>query len=336
MKRRGLASLRRRIRTTLLAAVFLAGTGLLPRDARAAEVPYLAGRVVDDARILSPAARERIEATLSAHEEHTGNQVAVLTVPSLGNESIEEYAVKVFSTWKLGRKGQDNGVLLVVAPEEHRMRIEVGYGLEATLPDSTAGSILRAELTPRFKTGDFDGGVEAGVAAILAVLEGRGSGGESSGSASGEAPPPAAKTGGGFNEPDLPWVERILIGAFIFGIIGLFTVVGVMTPGAGWFLYVFLIPFWAMFPIVVIGAKPTLAVLAAYLVGFPIAKLSIRSSSWYLKAAQDLKSKGSASIGGMTITSGGSGSSSESGGFSGGGFSGGGGSSGGGGASGSW
>jgi len=319
---------------SLLAAAILVAVafGSPVRPARAADVPYLSGRVVDDAGILSPAARERIEAALTTHEENTGNQVAVLTVPSLGNESIEEFAVKVFSTWKLGRKGKDNGALLIVAPEEHRMRIEVGYGLEGTLTDGIAGSILRTELTPRFKSGDFDGGIEAGVAAMLAVLEGRGY----REAVEVAAEPTRAATGSDndfFDGPALPWYGRVLLGAFIFGIIGLFTVVGVVTPGAGWFLYFFLIPFWAMFPIVVIGAKFTLALLVAYLVGFPIAKLSIRSSAWYLKAAKDLKSRGSATIGGMTITSGGSGSSSSSGG---GGFSGGGGSSGGGGASGSW
>jgi uncharacterized protein len=119
---------------------------------------------------------------------------------------------------------------------------------------------------------------------------------------------------------------------FAFTIIGMFTVIGVMTPGAGWFLYVFLIPFWAMFPMFIIGPTPALGLLATYLIGFPIAKLSVRNKPWYLKAAQDLKTKGSANIGGfVTLTGGASGFSS-----SGGGFSGGGGSSGGGGASGSW
>jgi uncharacterized protein len=113
--------------------------------------------------------------------------------------------------------------------------------------------------------------------------------------------------------------------------------VGVVTPGAGWFLYVFLIPFWAMFPIFIIGPNPTLAVLGAYLVGFPLAKLSFRNSPWYRKAQADLKSKGTASIGGFTFSSGGSSLSSFSAGSSdGGGFSGGGGNSGGGGSSGSW
>ncbi len=109
-----------------------------------------------------------------------------------------------------------------------------------------------------------------------------------------------------------------------------------MTPGAGWFLYVFLIPFWAMFPIVVVGTSGALTLLITYLIVHPVAKLLLRNSDWYKKAATDLRTKGSASIGGFTLTSGGSGGSWSSGGSGSSGFSGGGGSSGGGGASGSW
>ena len=335
MSTRGSVSVRSKIVSPLLAAALLAISFAAAPGVRSAEVPYLTGRVNDEAGILSPATRERIETALAKHEETTTNQVAVLTVPSLGSDSVEGFAVKVFSTWKLGQKGKDNGVLLVVAPEERRMRIEVGYGLEGLLTDGIAGSILRTSLAPRFKAGDYDRGIEDGVGAILAVLEGRGYGGGSNSPAGGstEAPAETGRSLGTFNAPDLPWYERVLLGAFIFGIIGLFTVLGVLTPGAGWFLYFFLIPFWAMFPIVVVGGKGAFAMLLTYLVAFPIAKLSIRKSAWYLKAAQDLKNKGSAKVGGMVISSGG-GSSSSSGG--GGGFSGGGGSSGGGGASGSW
>ncbi len=130
---------------------------------------------------------------------------------------------------------------------------------------------------------------------------------------------------------------RILLGAFIFGIIGLFTVIGVMTPGVGWFLYVFLIPFWAMFPIIIVGVKGALVLLGIYVVGYPIAKLVLSRQPWYAKAAHEMKTKGSTSIGGFVV-SGGRSSGGWSGGSSsgGGGFSGGGGSSGGGGASGSW
>jgi uncharacterized protein len=314
----------RRIRRVLAASLWIAC--LAAASALAADIPYLTGRVVDNAQILTPAARARLTAVLKAHEDATTNQIVVLTVPTIQPDSIEDYAVKVFETWKLGQKGKDNGVLVVVVPQDRKMRIEVGYGLEPTLTDGAAGEIIRTRMTPAFKNGDYDKGVEDGVAAIVARLEGRG-----------DLPPPAASTGSqssvtsGFNAPNLPWPERILIGAFVFGVIGIFTVIGVLTPGVGWFLYFFLIPFWAMFPIVVIGTRATVALLGAYLIGYPLVKLNLKRTAWYQKAAKDLRSKGKASIGGFTFSSSGSSGSS-----SGGGFSGGGGSSGGGGASGSW
>lgn len=292
----------------------------------AADIPYLTGRVVDNAGILSPAARARLTSVLKTHEETTGNQIVVLTVPTIQPESIEDYAVKVFESWKLGQKEKDNGVLVVVVPQDRRMRIEVGYGLEPTLTDGTCGQIIRTQMTPAFKQGNYDEGVENGVAAILARLEGREGPAEAPGAASSESEP-----ANGFEAADMSWPQRILIGVFVFSIIGLFTVIGVMTPGVGWFLYFFLIPFWAMFPMVIIGGRPTLALLGAYLIGYPIAKLRLKHTAWYQKAASELKSKGSATIGGFTFSSAGSGFSSG-----GGGFSGGGGSSGGGGASGSW
>lgn len=316
-------------RRLVAAVLFLfAVTGFAQPD-----VPYLTGRVVDNAEILSAAARERIASLAQAHEQRTGNQIAVLTVPALEGTSVEEYAVAVFEVWKLGQKGVDNGVLVLVAPNERRMRIEVGYGLEGTLTDLAASRIIRNSMTPRFKANDFDGGVEQGVRAIVQVLEG--------GAAPADAPsaPARATQSGGIEVPDLPWEARILIGAFIFGIIGLFTVIGILTPGVGWFLYVFLIPFWAMFPIVVVGVSGALTLLGIYLVGYPIAKLLLARTDWYRKAATQLKTKGRARIGGFVVSAaGGGGSSWSSGGSSSssGGFSGGGGSSGGGGASGSW
>jgi uncharacterized protein len=110
-------------------------------------------------------------------------------------------------------------------------------------------------------------------------------------------------------------------------------VIGVLTPGVGWFLYFFLIPFWATFPIIVLGTGGALSCLITYIIAFPIAKLLLKNTDWYKKAKKDLRTKGSASIGGFNLSSGGSGSSWSSGSSS---FSGGGGSSGGGGASGSW
>jgi uncharacterized protein len=319
----------RRLRGAALLALVAAASVVA-----AVDVPFLTGRVVDNAEILKPATCERVGAALKAHEDATSDQIAVLTVPTLGGESVEEFADRVFAQWKLGQRGKDNGVLVVVAPQDRRMRIEVGYGLEGTLTDVAASRIIRNVMTPAFKDGDYDRGVADGVAAIVATLEGKATGDWAEGSAAAEAGS-GKKASFEFEGPDLPWYGRILLGCFIFGILGLFTVVGVMTPGMGWFLYVFLIPFWAMFPIVVIGPKATVALLGTYLLGYPTAKVWLRRQPWYAKAAAELKAKGTTTIGGMVITSGGSSSSSSSSG-GGGGFSGGGGSSGGGGASGSW
>jgi uncharacterized protein len=301
-----------------------------------AEVPYLTGRVMDNAQILSPAVKQSLSESLNAHEKRTGNQIAVLTIPTLEGENIENYAVKVFESWKLGQKDKDNGVLIVVVPNDRRMRIEVGYGLEGTLTDAMAGWIIQAVMTPKFKNGDYDGGVADGARAVMAVLEG------------GELPVTEDDSGSlkklGFFEtegPDLSFQERILLGAFIFGVIGLFTGMGIFMPGPGWFLYFFLIPFWATFPSVILGPDGALYCLIVYLVGFPIAKFSVLKTAWYQKAAEELRTKGQTTIGGMVIRSDGTFSSGSSGSSSSdsssdSGFSGGGGSSGGGGASGSW
>jgi uncharacterized protein len=298
---------------------------------QAAEIPYLTGRVTDNANILSPEAHRLLSDSLKAHEERTTNQVVVLTLRTLGGENIEDFANRVFNEWKLGQKDRDNGVLIVVVPDDRRMRIEVGYGLEGALPDLMASRIIQNIMTPRFRNGDFDGGITEGTLAVLKTIEGEYVA-ETDGAFT------DSSSGGfdlsGMESPEMPIVERILIGAFIFGLIGLFTVLGIMTPGVGWFLYIFLIPFWAMFPIIVIGKNGALVCLISYLILFPVLKLMLKRLPWYKKAKEDLATKGKASIGGFTFSSGSSGGGSWSSG--GGGFSGGGGSSGGGGASGSW
>jgi uncharacterized protein len=301
--------------------------------ATVAEVPYLSGRVVDTAEVLSADASARISELLKAHEASSGNQVVVLTLPSLADESVEDFAERVFRAWQLGQAGKDNGVLIAIAVEDRRLRIEVGYGLEGTLTDLAAGRIIRGVITPRFRAGDYDGGIEAGVSAVIGVLTG-------TGEVPAEVEPVAEAAPSGFHMegPDLSIMERILFGAFIFGIIGLFTVLGVVTPSGGWFLYPFLIPFWAAFPIVVVGVKGALILLISYLVLFPIAKILVSRAPWYGKARKELKTKGKARIGGFTFGGGSSSSSSGSSSWSSGGssFSGGGGHSGGGGSSGSW
>ena len=295
-------------------------------------IPYLSGRVVDQAELLSTPARSRIANMLQAHERATGNQIAVLTINGIGGESIEDFAVQVFESWKLGSREKNNGVLIVVAPQEHRMRIEVGYGLEGTLTDILADRIIRNLMTPRLREGNYDVGVEAGATAVIQILEGR-----QPEAADADWAAPATPASGFHVEPaPMPLAVRILISLFVFGIIGLFTFFGLVTPGStGWFLYFFLIPFWSMFPLAIFGSNAALIIIGIYASLYPITKILLARLPWYLKAQDDLKTKGVARIGGMTIRPGGSGSGA--GGFSsGGGFSGGGGRSGGGGASGSW
>lgn len=138
----------------------------------ALDVPPLTGRVVDLAHVLPPDETDQLASRLKAHEEKTTNQVVVLLLPSLEGESLEEYSHRVATTWKLGQKGTDNGVLFLVALKERKIRIEVGYGLEGTLTDLRSAHIIRNEIVPRFRAGDMRGGVRAGIDGILNTIEG--------------------------------------------------------------------------------------------------------------------------------------------------------------------
>lgn len=145
---------------------------LSPGSVWSLEVPLLTGRIVDLAHVLSTSEAERLTAELQAHETATGNQVVVLTLPSLEGEPLEPFTHRVATTWKLGQKGTDNGALLLVALKERKVRIEVGYGLEGSLTDARSAQIIRNEIVPRFRAGDLPGGIVAGVAAILKTIEG--------------------------------------------------------------------------------------------------------------------------------------------------------------------
>ncbi|GGH29900.1 hypothetical protein GCM10007036_40140 [Alsobacter metallidurans] len=134
--------------------------------------PQLTGRVVDGANILAPDARQRIEAKLKAHEDKTSDQIVVATVPSLQGTSVEDYANQLFRAWKLGQAKTNNGVLLLVAPSERKVRIEVGYGLEGALTDALSKVIITTAVAPKFKSGDYAGGIEGGVDAIVSILTG--------------------------------------------------------------------------------------------------------------------------------------------------------------------
>jgi uncharacterized protein len=135
-------------------------------------VPPLSGRVVDQTGTLTAADIASLTQTLKDLETRKGSQVAVLIVPTTDGEAIEQYSLRVAEAWKIGRKKIDDGALLVIAKNDRRLRIEVGYGLEGTLTDVTSKRIIDEDITPKFKTGDFAGGVSAGVDRMVKVAEG--------------------------------------------------------------------------------------------------------------------------------------------------------------------
>ena len=151
-----------------LAACFL--VLLIGLAAFAANFPALTGRVVDQANIIPVETRRDIEAKLADLETKSGIQLVVATVKSLEGQEVEPYTNELFRAWKLGDKTKNNGVLLLVAPNERRVRIEVGYGLEGTLTDVLSKVIITNAIAPRFKTGDFAGGIARGVDDIITVL----------------------------------------------------------------------------------------------------------------------------------------------------------------------
>ncbi len=160
------------VRRKFVSRVLLAATLTIASHALALDVPPLTGRIVDLAHVLPNSTVESLTAQLAAHETQSSNQVAVLIVPSLDGESLEEFSHRVATAWKLGHKSTDNGVLLVVAMRERRVRIEVGYGLEGVLTDARSAQIIRNEIVPRFRGGDMAGGVTAGINSIVKTIEG--------------------------------------------------------------------------------------------------------------------------------------------------------------------
>lgn len=280
-------------------------------------VPPLTGRVVDTANILSDTIEQTLTMMLAAHEDSTSNQVAVLTVPSLGGESIEDFSLRVAETWELGQAGTDNGVLLLVAVDDREMRIEVGYGLEGSLTDAAAGRIIRNEMAPQFRNGDYDMGVLLGVQSILGTIDGTYIPTEAN-SFDGDSPP--------------FWFGLLFL---LFPTLFLFPVI--FQP---WyvrlFIFLFMIPFMSVGGWALIGnLTGAIVVSAFYGAALFLSGLhpKVRAIQKKVKAARKTGSTvkvGPFSVGGASSSSGGGWSSGGSS------FSGGGGSFGGGGASGGW
>lgn len=152
----------------LLAALLL----VLPAAAQSRLVfPALTGRVVDQADLLDPAAEQALTQKLAALEASSSDQLVVVTVPSLQDREIEEYGYQLGRAWGIGQKEGDNGALLIIAPNERRVRIEVGYGLEPILTDAFSSMVIRDQILPAFREGDYQAGIVRGVDALIAQLE---------------------------------------------------------------------------------------------------------------------------------------------------------------------
>jgi uncharacterized protein len=281
----------------------------------AVAVPPLSGRVVDQTGTLRSDDVASLTQTLKNFEARKGSQIAVLIVPTTDGEAIEQFSLRVAEAWKIGRKRVDDGALLVIAKNDRHLRIEVGYGIEGALTDATTKRIIDEDITPKFKAGDFAGGISAGVERMIKVIDGE------------KLPAPAPPQWHGPNpldyiDPFNPFVLVLLFfgGAFLRSILG--RLMGSIANGG------------------IVGLLAWLAVgslAASILAGVVIFAISMLAES-FASAGPPVRGRGGYSGGGW---SGGSSGGSWSGGSSGsssdsGGFSGGGGSFGGGGASGSW
>ena len=271
-------------------------------------VPPLSGRVVDQTGTLSSGDIAALTQTLKSLEGRKGSQVAVLIVPTTEPETIEQYSIRVAEAWKIGRKKIDDGALLVVAKDDRHLRIEVGYGLEGSLTDATTKRIIDEDITPKFKAGDFAGGVTAGVNRMIRVIDGE------------QLPapePPHWQSPGSFNiDPFNPFliIPVLLFGGLMRSTLGrLFgsAATGGLVTLVGWYF------FGSLLAAVLAGVIASIFVMFGDSVTSPAPGRRSRGGGW--------------SGGGYGGSYSGGGGSSDSGGFSGGG-----GSFGGGGASGSW
>jgi uncharacterized protein len=279
-------------------------------------VPPLSGRVVDQTGTLSGSDISSLTQTLKDFEARKGSQIAVLIVPTTAPEAIEQYSIRVAEAWKIGRKKIDDGAILLVAKDDHKLRIEVGYGLEGALTDVTARRIIDEIITPKFRSGDFAGGISDGVARIIGVVDGE------------PLPAPAPQASHGSNSDD--WISFLnplnpftLFGLYIVGtvmrrllgrLIGS-VAAGGLIGGLVWYL---------------LGSITFAAVLGGILSIITFFADNLLAAS---QNASRQSGRGGGWSGGSSSGGGGWSSGSSS---SGGGFSGGGGSFGGGGASGSW
>jgi uncharacterized protein len=279
---------------------FVLGSG----PAAALDVPALKARVNDYAGLLTPATVNRLEQALLDFEQSQSTQIVVLTVKSLEGESLEDFSLQVAEAWKVGQKDLDNGAILLIAKNDRKIRIEVGYGLEGSLTDMLSGRIIRDEIVPAFKAGNFDQGIANGVAAMMSAVKGEYQ----------AQPVKKQPRGSGSSSSFIPFI------VFIF----LITQLGRVRRGLGVLAGGLLLPIFGSM-ILPFGLVTLLLIPLGLVVGFI---LSLLGSALGAAGVAGSRRRG----GGFWM--GGSGGGFSSGGF--GGFSGGGGGFGGGGASGGW
>ncbi len=294
----------RLVKASLLALLLLCGSvGAFAQLA----VPALTGRVVDQANTLSPREQASLDRKLADFEARKGSQIAVLIVPTTQPESIEQFSIRVAEAWKIGRSKVDDGAILVVAKNDRKLRIEVGYGLEGALTDATSKRIIDGVITPRFRTGDFAAGIDAGIDRMIRVIDGE---------VLPPVPVPAASersASSGMIETLFEYAPFLFFGALFVG--GILRMVLGRLLGSVVFGSLVTLVIWFLAASLLIAAVCGLIAFIVTLIGD-----SVGTSSG-----------GSSSSSGSSWSSGSSSSSSSSGSFSGGG-----GSFGGGGASGSW
>lgn len=294
------------------------------RDLFARPIPPLSSRITDEANLISPEKKAEWEGLLSFHEKNTSDQIAILIIPSLEGEVLEEYSLKVAESWKLGTQERDNGLLILLAVEDRKVRIEVGYGLESILTDVYCNRLIRNTMIPYFKAEDYQEGLNQGLLEILRVL------------VAGEAPPEPSLLqtvmdfDGLVGSGEVPFVLGIFLSLIFIGMIFLFAFIFAFhrddTSIWGFF---FLLIFFQWLPTMFLGFYGWLVCNLIYVIGFPFIRLTRDRISWVKKISDKVTDN--------VIFNGGSGSGgSWSSGGSSGGFSGGGGSFGGGGSSGSW
>lgn len=272
--------------------------GLILAGCAVAEVPVpqLKSRVTDLTATLNASQLQSLESRLAAFEQKKGSQIAVLMLPSTRPETIEQYSIRVADAWKIGRSRVDDGLILVIAKDDHKLRIEVGRGLEGAIPDVVAKRVIREAIAPHFLNGDFNGGIADGIAALIRLIEGE------------PLPPLKQRAAGRSSDNDLEGllvpllVATVILGVFLSKLLG--RMVGAAATGG-----IVGIAAWVVTSALVAA---TLAAIVAFIVALVLGASGLRT-------------------GGR-----GSGGWSGGGSFGGGGFSGGGGGFGGGGASGNW